>query len=117
MSTNTNVERGTEGFERKTVRDEQGLSTLVDERSLVVVHFGAEWCAASDRVADALAAVAADVGAALVDVDVERRPVVSQVHDVARLPTVDVYRDGERVDRLEGPRDEAQLRRAVDAAR
>ena len=70
----------------------------------VLVDFYADWCPPCKMLAPILEGVAGQVGdeAVLGKVNVDRNPQVAQRYNIASLPTVLVFRNGQEVDRMIG---------------
>lgn len=79
------------------------LPALIRSSPVLLVRFGAGWCApcaALDRQLDLYAAGTDAVTVARVDIDAE--PAVAQQHEITALPTMIVFRDGRPAGRVAG---------------
>ena len=87
---------------------------LVADHDVVLVDFYADWCGPCQMMEPAIEAVA-DAGEAVVaKVDVDRLQPVARQFNVQSVPTLLVYADGERVERLVGMQAQETLFGLVD---
>ena len=79
----------------------------------VVVDFTATWCGPCQRIKPFFEELAAaHKGALFVKVDVDELESVSQAAEVLAMPTFQVYREGQRVDTVQGAATDARRLRA-----
>ena len=97
-----------------TIPDDHTLSVLVESSPLVVVHFGAEWCAPCKAMNDAMEALAGEVenSNAFAYCDAEVLEESAEKYEVTSVPTFVIVKSGEVVKTIEGA-DVGQLTRAV----
>jgi len=81
---------------------------------LVVVDFTAAWCPPCQRIAPVFAKMAEEYAedAVLVKVDVDQNADTAQACGINCMPTFQLFKDGQMVDKLEGA-SEAQLRELI----
>lgn len=100
-----------------TVNDENFVAEVVQAEGLVVVDFGAEWCAPCVRMAPILeefaAAVAGRAKVCTLDVDESRKAAAE--FRVMSIPTLVFLKDGKEVDRIVGLNTKDALVAKVDA--
>ena len=98
----------------QTIPDDHTLSVLVESSPLVVVHFGAEWCAPCKAMNDAMEALAGEVENpnAFAYCDAEVLEESAEKYEVTSVPTFVIVKSGEVVKTIEGA-DVGQLTRAV----
>ena len=79
-----------------------------------MVDFTATWCGPCKRIAPVYAQMAEELSesAELVKVDVDENSETAQACDVACMPTFQLFKNGEVVDKLEGA-DEGKLRELI----
>ncbi|GAB6902887.1 thioredoxin [Kineosporia succinea] len=72
----------------------------------VLVDFSAPWCPPCQTIAPVLEQIAADETRRLrvVTVDVDENPVVADLYQVSRMPTLVLFRGGQEVARVQGVR-------------
>ncbi len=100
-----------------TVNDENFVAEVVQAEGLVVVDFGAEWCAPCVRMAPILeefaTAVAGRAKVCTLDVDESRKAAAE--YGVMSIPTLVFLKDGKEVDRIIGLNTKDALVAKVDA--
>jgi len=97
-----------------SVDDPDHLSELLEDHSLVVVDFYADWCGPCQMLAPMLERVAGDVPAVIAKVDTEALPTLAQQYGVRGLPTLILFEDGEPAEQLVGMQEESRLRQVID---
>ena len=70
---------------------------LIEEHALVLVDFFAEWCGPCKMMEPAVESVAAGGPGVVLKADIDRLQELAQRHGIRGVPTIEVYRDGERV--------------------
>lgn len=84
---------------------------VLQAKGPVLVDFYADWCGPCQKLAPELERVAADLTEGrIVKVDADRNPKLVAQYNVAALPTLLVFVDGQVVDRAMGFHDEQELR-------
>jgi len=96
------------------VRSTDDLDDAVATHDVVLVDFYADWCGPCQMLEPVLERLAAETDAAVAKVDTDANPAVAQQYGVRGLPTLVLFADGERVERLVGMQQEDQLRRLVE---
>lgn len=98
------------------VTDATFESVVVKSSTPVLVDYWADWCAPCKRLSPVIDGLASDyrgrVAFAKVDTNVNRRVAVDQA--VLSLPTIQMWRDGRLVGRLQGGQSRRALVRALD---
>ena len=93
------------------------LKQHIAENKLLMVDFWATWCAPCLAMAPMLDRLAGEFPSLrIVKIDADAHKDLLDEYDVRSLPTLLVYRSGERVDRLTGKVPYAMMRRAVEGA-
>ena len=108
---------GQEGvFGTELNSSEEFQAKVIDPGRPALVDFHATWCPACLELAPVLARLEREYAGkvAFFRVDTDRAEALAMEHDVQDLPTLLLYRGGERVARMEGLRPEAELRRELD---
>ncbi|MHA2790208.1 thioredoxin [Corynebacterium sp. S7] len=92
-------------------------STVVDSDKPVVVDFWAEWCGPCKKLSPLLDEIASDMGekitVAKVDVDSERT--LGAMFQVMSIPTVLIFKDGEKVDEFVGLRPKNEIVEKIES--
>ncbi|WP_166100143.1 thioredoxin family protein [Duganella aceris] len=97
--------------------DGASLSRHIQDDELVLVDFWATWCAPCRAMAPMLDRLAKDFpGLRIVKLDAEEHKDLLDSYNVRSLPTLQIYRAGERVDQLMGKVPYEMIRRAVQGA-
>lgn len=84
------------------------------DAGVVLVDFYADWCGPCKMIAPTLETLAAETATTVAKVDVDAQQELAREYDVQGVPTLFLYVDGERVERLVGAQDEATLRSLID---
>lgn len=102
------IELNTGNFASEVIDKSQHMPVLVD--------FWADWCAPCKMLLPVLEKLATDYGDQLqiakVNTDVERE--LAQQHAIRSLPTLHLYRGGQRVEEMLGAQPEATLRSVIE---
>ncbi len=83
---------------------------------LVLVDFGAEWCAPCKAILPVLEKFSADYEGRVevFSVDIDRSPSLAAKHGVMSVPTLLVFQSGSQVERIVGAVSEGHLRKKID---
>ena len=95
---------------------EEFQAKVINSTTPALVDFHATWCPPCLELAPLLARLEREYAGkvAFFRVDTDRAEALSREHEIQYLPTLLLYRGGERVARMEGLKPEAELRRELD---
>ncbi len=97
--------------------DSTSLKQHIASNELVMVDFWADWCAPCRAMAPILDRVAGEFPSLrIVKIDAEAHKELLEEYNVRSLPTLLLYRSGERVDQLTGKVPHALIHRAIQGA-
>ncbi len=84
----------------------------------VLVDFWAEWCPPCHRLVPVLEELAGEFAgrARIVKLDVDENPETSRAYGILSMPTLSVFRDGQRVSQVVGAQPKSRLRAQIEAA-
>lgn len=92
-------------------------SVVVDSDKPVVVDFWAEWCGPCKKLSPILDEIAGEMGdkvtVAKVDVDSERT--LGAMFQVMSIPTVLIFKDGEKVDEFVGLKPKSEIMQKIES--
>lgn len=102
----------------ETVTDESFAAEVLASEVPVFVDFWAQWCPPCHRLAPVLDELAAEYAGRIrfVQLDVDENPETTRRYGVLSMPTLSVFRGGERVSQLVGAQPKARLRAQLDQA-
>ncbi|KGN49222.1 monothiol glutaredoxin-S17 [Cucumis sativus] len=87
----------------KDVKSKAELDALLRSDALVILHFWASWCDASNHMDQVFSHLATDFPHAhFLRVEAEEQPEISEAYSVAAVPYFVFIKDGKTVDTLEG---------------
>lgn len=97
------------------VTDQTFASVVLGSDRPVLVDYWADWCAPCLQLAPILAELAAEHSdrVTFVQLDAAANPVTPAERRVLRLPTLQLYVDGEMITQLQGAKTKAQLLAAL----
>lgn len=86
-------------------------STVIESEKPVIVDFWAEWCGPCKKLSPMIEQIAEEMGdqvtVAKVDVDAERT--LGAMFQIMSIPSVLIFKDGEKVDEFVGLRPKAEI--------
>jgi len=92
---------------------------IIDSKGLVIVAMGAQWCglwrAFLPTFAD-MAMMLENGDMAFVTCDLERNPAIALLEGITRIPSIVMYRDGQRMGTHVGTMSEAELLLSISEA-
>jgi len=102
----------------ETVTDQSFAAEVLASEVPVFVDFWAQWCPPCHRLAPVLDELAAEYAGRIrfVQLDVDENPETARQYGVLSMPTLAVFRGGERVSQLVGAQPKARLRAQLDDA-
>ena len=97
----------------KAVTDETFEADVLQSPKTVLVDYWAEWCGPCKMIAPILEAIAEEHGDKLdiVKLNVDDNPATAQRYGIMNIPTLTVFKDGEKVKEIVGARPKAMLLR------
>lgn len=96
--------------------DSGSLKQRIASNEIVMVDFWADWCAPCKAMAPILDRLADEYPSVLiVKVDAAAHEEVLEEYNVRSLPTLLLFRSGERVDQLVGKMPHALIKRAIES--
>jgi thioredoxin 1 len=86
------------------VTSDNFISEVLEEKTPVLVDFGAVWCAPCKRLDPIVIELAGEWGdkVKVVHVDVDNNPDIAMDHGVMGVPTLILFKEGEVVERVTG---------------
>lgn len=97
------------------IESPEHLQSVLDEYSLVLLDFHAEWCGPCQMMEPMLEDLAADSVATVARIDVDEQQTLAADHEVRGVPTIEAYHNGEPFERLVGATSEEKLRSVIDS--
>jgi thioredoxin 1 len=91
---------------------EEEFDESVSEKGLTIVDFFATWCGPCQMLGEVLEKISKDYN--IVKVDVDKAQNLAMKFDIEAVPTMLIYKDGKKVDRLEGFYPENELKEKID---
>ncbi|ESO99023.1 hypothetical protein LOTGIDRAFT_238952 [Lottia gigantea] len=89
----------------ETVKESAEFSKLLNDfkSQLIVVHFAANWAPQCKQINDVLTELSKNTkNTKIVQLEAENVPEISQKYEIVAVPTVVFFKNGEKVDRLDG---------------
>jgi thioredoxin 1 len=91
------------------VEGQSHFEEVTSAHDLVLVDCYADWCGPCQMMEPTIESIAAESGAAVAKVDIDRHQVLAQELGVQGVPTLVVFADGNPVKRVVGAQDRATL--------
>jgi thioredoxin 1 len=100
----------------KEVNDASFEETVLQSKQPVLVDFWAAWCAPCRMIAPTVEAVAEQysASAAVVKLNVDENPSVSQRYGIKGIPTLILFREGKEAERIVGATSKESLSRLIE---
>lgn len=96
------------------VESESHLRDLVDAHGVVLVDYHADWCGPCQMLEPTVEEIAAETDAAVTKVDIDELQDLARNEGVRSVPTLQLYADGEAVERVVGVQDKETLEDLVE---
>jgi len=90
------------------------FNDLLARDGTVLADFYADWCGPCQMLEPIVADLAAETDATVAKVDVDQLQRLAQQYRVQGVPTIHLFADGERVERLVGVRQKDELRSLIE---
>ncbi len=96
--------------------DQDFENEVLNSDQVVLVDFWATWCGPCRAIAPTLETLADEYAgrAKIVKVDVDANPETAQRYGIRSIPTLFVFKNGEKVETIVGGRPKAELAAALD---
>ena len=96
--------------------DQDFENEVLNSDQVVLVDFWATWCGPCSAIAPTLETLADEYAgrAKIVKVDVDANPETAQRYGIRSIPTLFVFKNGEKVETIVGGRPKAELAAALD---
>jgi thioredoxin 1 len=102
----------------KVVTDATFDTDVLKSDKLVLVDFWAEWCVPCKKVDPLLAEIATELGdkVEIVKVNIDENPQTALAYQVMTVPTLTLFKDGERVNSVHGAKPKSFLVKFIESA-
>ncbi|MEV6303756.1 thioredoxin [Actinoplanes sp. NPDC051861] len=102
----------------KVVTDATFDTDVLKSDKLVLVDFWAEWCVPCKKVDPLLAEIANELGdkVEIVKVNIDENPQTALAYQVMTVPTLTLFKDGERVNSIHGAKPKSFLVNFIESA-
>ncbi|MGL4981177.1 MAG: thioredoxin [Fusobacteriaceae bacterium] len=84
-------------------------SEVKNSKELVVVDFWAEWCGPCKMLAPILEEIVAETSYKICKIDVDKNSELSSDHKIKSIPTILIFKNGEKIDQLVGFKSKDEL--------
>lgn len=93
----------------KQINKDEFQAEVLNNNGIVIVDFFATWCGPCKMLAPVLENIEERTGIKTVKVNIDEEPAFSTENNVEVVPTVIIYKDGQKVNRFEGYREEDEI--------
>lgn len=98
----------------KQVNDNEFKNEVLEENGVVLVDFWANWCGPCKMIAPIVEELSDELKEVkFVKVDVDKNPVVSNTLQIASIPTLMMFKNGQLVDKVVGFRPKTELQTII----
>ncbi|GAB3943234.1 thioredoxin [Corynebacterium tapiri] len=100
-----------------TVTQDTFRSEVTESEGVVLVDFWAEWCGPCKKLGPIVEELAEDFAgkARVAKVDVDSERLIAAMYQVMSIPTLMIFKDGQKVDEFAGLRSKAELAERLSA--
>ena len=89
--------------------NEEKFQEDVLDKDFVVVDFFADWCGPCRMIGPFLDAIESEMGISIVKVNIDESPNIAAKYEVMSIPTVMIFKNGERIAENVGAASKARL--------
>ncbi|GIF08840.1 thioredoxin [Actinoplanes siamensis] len=103
----------------KVVTDKTFATDVLQSKKPVLVDFWAEWCVPCKKVDPLLAEIAdSELGdqVEIVKVNIDENPEIAMAYQVMSVPTLTIFKDGERINSVAGAKPKSFLVNFIESA-
>lgn len=102
----------------KVVTDATFANDVLQSEKPVLVDFWAEWCVPCKKIDPLLAEIANEMGdqVEIVKINIEENPQTAMAYGVLTVPTLTIFKDGERFNSVTGAKPKSTLVKFIETA-
>lgn len=94
----------------KNINEQEFNNEVIEENGVVVVDFWATWCGPCKMIAPVIEELSSEISnVKFVKVDVDKNPSIASKFQIASIPTLKMFKNGEVVDTIVGFKPKAEL--------